>query len=98
MSVRSEERLAAATLRAVARRPGAEIRGHRLEVDRRPVGIVVPHLSLEFEENDERRRGVVDALALRLLHSDRATHLELSPTMPVERIVFDICEQFRCEA
>ncbi len=96
--MRSEERLTAASLRAVAGEPKAEIRGHRLEVDYRPVGIVVPYLSLEFDDHDERRRGVADALGLRLRHSDRNLHLELSPTVPVERIIFDICEQFRCEA
>lgn len=46
----------------------------------------------------QHRRGVMDALGLRLRHSDRALHLELSPTDPIERIVFDIAEQFRCEA
>lgn len=98
MTLRSEERLAAASLRAVAHEPSAELRGHRLELGNQPVGIVVPYLSLEFEQNDPRHRGVVDALALRLRFSDRAVHLELSPSAPVERIVFDICEQFRCEA
>lgn len=94
-------RLRAAGLRAVAANPGAEIRGHRLEVDGAPMAIVVPYLSLEVDlENAAvaRRRGVVDALGLRLRHSDRGLHLTLSPTAPLERIVFDIAEQFRCEA
>ncbi|MFW2383751.1 MAG: hypothetical protein ACN4GZ_18515, partial [Acidimicrobiales bacterium] len=98
MTARSGERLAAAVLRALAREPTAEVRGHRLELDHQPVGIVVPYLSLEFAEHDPRRRGVVDALGLRLRYSDRSLHLELSPEVAVERIVFDICEQFRCEA
>ncbi len=98
MSVRAAERLSAAVVRAVGHQPNAELRGTRLEVDEIPMGIVVPYLSLEFDEVDERRRGVADALGLRLRHSDRSLHLELSPTAPIERIVFDVCEQFRCEA
>lgn len=99
---RSVERAAAAGLRAVARRPDAELRAARLEVDHRPVALVVPHLSLVgsagVEPTPIRRRGVADAIGLRLRSSDRALHLALSPEPPLERIVFDIAEQFRCEA
>lgn len=66
------------------------------------MALVVPHLSLLVDEGSEpsavRRRGVADAIGLRLRHSDRVLHLELSPEPPLERIVFDIAEQFRCEA
>lgn len=40
----------------------------------------------------------MDALGLRLRHSERALHLELSPESALERIVFDLAEQFRCES
>ncbi len=53
----------------------------------------------EYRQNyHQNQRGVMDALGLRLRHSDRSLHLELSPSEPLERIVFDIAEQFRCEA
>ncbi|MEL6981476.1 MAG: cobalt chelatase [Actinomycetota bacterium] len=98
---RRAERGAAVGLRAVARRPDAELRGSRLEVDHRPVALVVPHLLLPSGDDDPspvRRRGVADAVGLRLRHSDRDLHLALSPQAPLERVVFDIAEQFRCEA
>lgn len=98
---RRVERGAAAGLRAVARRPDAELRAARLEVGHRPIALVVPHLLLpsgDDEPSPARRRGVADAIGLRLRHSDRDLHLALSPDAPLERVVFDIAEQFRCEA
>lgn len=100
---RRAERLGSAGLRAVAREPKAEVHGTRLEVDRRPMAIVVPYLALDAIAERHgtapgRRRGVLDAIGLRLRHSDRALHLELSPEPPLERVIFDIAEQFRCEA
>ncbi len=63
------------------------------------MAIVVPYLALDLREaGEERRRGVLDAIGLRLRHSDRELHLELSPESPLERVVFDIAEQLRCEA
>ena len=105
---RRGRRLAAAGLRAVAGRPRAEIRQQLVEVDggdgrTRPVVVVVPWLSLDLPlDGDEtttvRRRGVTDALGLRVRFSDPDLHRRLSPEAPLERIVFDIAEQFRCEA
>ncbi len=96
---RHQQRLSSASLRAVAAEPAAELRGQRLEVDQRPVGIVVPHLAMDLDQLDSAtRRGVVDAMAVRVRYSNRDLHLRLSPTEPMERIVFDVAEQFRCEA
>ncbi|MDH3293598.1 MAG: cobalt chelatase [Acidimicrobiia bacterium] len=96
---RSGKRLASAGLRAVAANPTAELRGARLEVAGRPIGIVVPYLACDLSTLPAAaHRGVVDGLGLRVRHSDRDLHLELSPTEPLERVVFDIAEQFRCEA
>ncbi len=96
---RHQQRLSSAALRAVAAEPLAELRGTRLEVADRPVGIVVPHLALSIDDLDTAdRRGVVDGMAVRVRFSDRRLHLDLSPTDPLERIVFDVAEQFRCEA
>jgi len=96
---RLTDRLSSAGLRAVAGEPAAELRGQRLEVAGRPIGIVVPYLAGDIAMlTADERRGVVDALGLRVRFSDRDLHLSLTPTEPLERIVFDIAEQFRCEA
>lgn len=59
----------------------------------------MPYLALDLDGASlERRRGVLDAIGLRLRHSDRSLHLSLSPARPLERIIFDIAEQFRCES
>ncbi len=98
-SDRRADRLASAGLRAVSAEPEAELRGARLEVADRPIGIVVPYLAVDLGSLDlANRRGVVDSLGLRVRHSDRDLHLALSPVEPLERVVFDIAEQFRCEA
>lgn len=96
---RRDKRLAAAGLRAVAAEPRAEIRQEIVEVADRPFVIVVPYLSLDLEgASPARRRGVTDAIGLRLRFSDPDLHRRLSPEAPLERIVFDIAEQFRCES
>lgn len=106
---RRDHRLASAGLRAVAGQPRAEIRQHLVEVAdaagrARPTIVVVPWLSLDLPPGPDgvtptrRRRGVTDALGLRVRHSDPDLHWRLSPEAPLERIVFDIAEQFRCEA
>lgn len=100
-SVRRADRLGAAGLRAVAGNPAAEIRGKRLSVGQEPLLVVVPYLGLG-QENDaratEHQRGIVDGLGLRVRHSDPELHRRLSPEPLLERIVFDIAEQFRCES
>jgi len=92
---RLQQRLAAAGLRAVAANSEAEFRGLRVEVDGRPISIVVPYL---WFEPPTPSPGVVDAIGLRLAHSDHDLHLSLCPSSPLERVVFDLAEQFRCEA
>ena len=89
----------------MAGEPRAELRGGRLEVADRPVAVAVPYLVLDRDggpgdSGDDRawRRGVVDGLALRVRHSDPELHRQLSPRPLLERVVFDIAEQFRCEA
>ncbi|HEX7913186.1 MAG TPA: cobalt chelatase, partial [Paraburkholderia sp.] len=42
-------------------------------------------------------RGAADGAALRLLHSDAQLHGRLCPLDPVERMVFELLEQLRCE-
>lgn len=98
---RRSDRLGAAGLRAVSGDPSAEIRGRRVTVGDEPLLIVVPYLGLKPADGLDgvtSRRGIVDGLALRLRHSDPGLHKELSPEPLLERIVFDIAEQFRCES
>lgn len=96
---RRADRLGSAALRAVGQQPGAEIRGTRLEVDDRVHGVAVPYLWLDLDDVPmARRRGVIDGHAVRLRYSDRSLHLELSPDDSLERLIFEIAEQFRCEA
>lgn len=110
-SQRRLDRVASAGLRAVAAEPKAEIRGRRLEVDEAPYLIVVPYLALVGTDPVDDpgdvvgdagevtvRRGVMDGLGLRIRHSDRELHHELSPRPILQRIIFDIAEQFRCES
>ncbi len=96
---RLEDRLTAAAVRAVGAEPAAELRGTRVEVAGRPLGIAVPHLAADLGGRGlAERRGVADALGLRIRHSDHDLHRSLAPVEPLERIVFDVAEQFRCEA
>ena len=100
-SNRRTDRLGAAGLRAVAGNPLAEIRGRRVTANDKPLLIVVPYLALRPADElatTEHRRGVVDGLGLRVRHSDPDLHRRLSPEPLLERIVFDIAEQFRCES
>lgn len=88
----------------MAAEPKAEIRGRRLEVDDKPYLVVVPYLALvgpeaaDASQDVSVRRGVTDGLGLRIRHSDRELHHELSPRPILQRIIFDIAEQFRCES
>ncbi|MEM7273632.1 MAG: cobalt chelatase [Actinomycetota bacterium] len=99
-------RLGSAGLRAVAGQPDVELRGARTLVGGEPLVVVVPYLAARPDTDadtdpDPRRpdrRGVVDGLGLRVRHSDPDLHARLAPTPLLERIVFDIAEQFRCEA
>lgn len=97
-SIRRSDRLSAAGLRAVAANPEADLRGRRLVVGRTPLLVVVPYLGLGDDGSASGRRGVVDGLGLRVRHSDPELHRRLSPEPILERIVFDIAEQFRCES
>ncbi len=98
-SLRLLDRLTSAALRAVAAEPSAELRGGRVELRGSPMAIAVPHLVRDLSELDlPERRGVADSLGLRARHSDFDLHRALAPTEPLERIVFDLAEQFRCES
>ena len=98
-SIRLLDRLTSAAMRAIGDEPSAELRGGRVEIDGRAMPLAVPHMARDLAAMDlVDRRGMADALGLRVRHSDRELHRRLAPTKPLERIVFDIAEQFRCES
>ena len=79
------EELCAASIRALTGGRDLHFRGGRL------------HLS--WGADDFRAfRGAADGLALRLAHSDAVLHQRVAPGNAVERVVFELLEQFRCEA
>jgi len=96
---RRAERHGAAIVRAVGKRPDADLRGGSLRLGQRRVGLASPHLAADLGSVvPARARGIADALGLLLCHCDLALHHELAPTEPLERVVFDLLEQLRCES
>ncbi|PXY29158.1 cobaltochelatase CobT-related protein [Prauserella endophytica] len=91
---RRAEELCAAAVRALAGEPGLHFRGGRLHDGRRPVPLHAPHL----RPAGEPWRGAGDGMALHLLHTDRDLHRGLRPESGVERLLFELLEQFRAEA
>ncbi|OZM71713.1 cobalt chelatase [Amycolatopsis antarctica] len=74
-------------------------RGHRPYRGRQPVPSCAPHLRLADDDGDlASLRGVADGVALRLLGSDAVLHRRLRPADPVERVIFELLEQFRVES
>ncbi len=93
------DRLTSASLRAVGDEPTAELRGTQVQVGGHLVGVAVPHLAVDQSSMTlDERRGLADSHGVRLRFSDRDLHRSLAPSDPLERIVFDVAEQFRCEA
>ena len=100
---RRRERNGAAVIRALGQTPTADYRAQQLRVDEVGIGIATPylltdHLGDALPADDVVLRGVVDAIAVRLRHSDAELFAEHEPTDVVARIVFDMLEQLRCES
>lgn len=97
------EELSVAAIRALAGERDLHFRGRRLHRGALRLPHFAPHLHPALEHDDLGSfRGAADGLALRLRHSDaalHATHLAaLQPEQAAERLIFDLLEQFRCEA
>lgn len=93
------EELCIAAIRALSAEPGLRFRGRRLHRGRRPVPLHAPHLYPSPADDDFGSfRGAADGMALRLTRSDAELHRRLCPDDPVERLVFEMLEQFRVEA
>lgn len=96
---RRRERHAAAVVRAISGKPSADLRARRLRVEGEFVTTASPHLAVDLANAAPAvARGVSDGLGLMLRHSDLALHRQLAPDMPLERVIFDLAEQVRCEA
>ncbi|CAA2109019.1 cobaltochelatase CobT-related protein [Variovorax paradoxus] len=100
--VRQEElvaELCAGVVRAFSGERDLHFRGRRLHRGRVALPWFAPHLHPSPERDDFASfRGVADGLALRLSKSDAVVHDSLRPEEPVERMLFEMLEQFRVEA
>ena len=93
------EELCAASIRALSGERDLHFRGGRLHRGRRALPLYAPHLHPSWGADDFCAfRGAADGLALRLAHSDAVLHQRVAPGNAVERVVFELLEQFRCEA
>jgi cobaltochelatase CobT len=93
------EELCAASIRALSGEADLHFRGRRLHRGRKPLPLYAPHLHPSLDGADFGSfRGAADGLALRLAGSDAALHARLAPADPVERMVFELLEQYRAES
>ena len=93
------EELSVAAIRALAGEADLHFRGRRLHRGALRLPHFAPHLHPALEHDDFASfRGAADGLALRLRHSDAALHAAALPEDAAERLVFNLLEQFRCEA
>lgn len=94
------EELSAGAIRALSGEADLHYRGRRLHRGRQPLPLFGPHLAPALEQGDDAGsfRGAADGIALRLAHSDAALHRSLCPQPPVERLLFELLEQLRCES
>lgn len=93
------ERVIAAALRGIARKPELRVRfaGDAVLIEGQVC--TLPALPLEFDPFQfDVARGRADALALMLRHHDPALHARLAPPSARARALFDVIEQARCEA
>ncbi|MHB9841972.1 cobaltochelatase CobT-related protein [Paraburkholderia terrae] len=92
------EALCAAVVRALTGDAALHYRDGRVCRDLRPLPLHAPHLRTDPQADDfTSRRGAADGAALRVMHSDAQLHSRLCPTDPLERLVFELLEQLRCE-
>jgi cobaltochelatase CobT len=93
------EDLCGAAIRAVAGQPRLQWRGGRLWDGASRLPRFASHLEPRFGHADLRSfRGAADGLALRVALSDTALHRRRQPADAVQRLVFDMLEQFRVES
>lgn len=94
------DELCAASIRALSGGRALHYRGGRLHDGQRLLPRWAAHLhpARDGSTGLAQLRGAADGLALRLLRSDAALHRHLAPQDSVQRLLFDLLEQFRVEA
>ena len=93
------EDLCAAAIRAVSGQPELRLRAGRLYRGPARLPRYAAHLYPVFGQADAISfRGAADGLALRASRSDALLHAHFYPDDPIERLVFDLLEQFRVES
>lgn len=93
------EELASASIRALAADHQLAFRRGVLCRGDTPLPAHAPHLRITPEQRDlQTLRGLADAQALRIRYSDDALFARQCPEDPVERLLFEMLEQFRAEA
>jgi cobaltochelatase CobT len=92
------EELCLAAIRALSGEPDLHFRGRLLHRGHRPVAVHAPQLYPDDEDDFASFRGAADGMALRLAYGDLDLHRALAPDDPVERLLFEMLEQFRVEA
>jgi cobaltochelatase CobT len=97
--VQKVHELCAASIRAFSGDASLLFRGPRLHNGAGVLPLYAPHLHPSFERDDFLSfRGAADAYSLRLTQSDEAVHRSLAPLDSVQRLIFDLLEQYRVEA
>lgn len=93
-----QEALCGAAVRALTGDATLHYRDGRLCRGLRPVPLHAPHLRADAAiDTVACLRGAADGAALRQAHSDADLHASLCPADPVERLLFELLEQLRCE-
>jgi cobaltochelatase CobT len=93
------EELCSAAIRALAGEGDLHFRDRRLHRGERRLPFFAPHLRPSLERDDFGSfRGAADGLALRLRLSDAELHRRLQTEDPLERLIFEMLEQYRVES
>ncbi|NSX13139.1 cobalt chelatase [Cupriavidus taiwanensis] len=93
-----QDELSGAAVRALTGDAALHFRDGQLWRALRPLPQHAPHLRTDLETDTATcLRGAADGAALRQAHSDAALHRQLCPADPVERLLFELLEQLRCE-
>ena len=94
--------LSAATMRGLSADPTVHYRGNNIYQDNNPLPLQAVHLQQHINsiQNNELAvlRGHIDAISLRLKHSDKLQYQQCQPQAPIARLVFEMLEQFRVES
>jgi cobaltochelatase CobT len=93
------EAVCAAVARAITGDGALNYRSAQLHRSGQRLPHYAPHLHPQHETDGfESFRGASDALSMRLLASSDSVHHALAPTQAIERSLFEMFEQFRCES